>query len=152
MKYLVTIGVIFCLSACGSDNHITTDNNVAAKTAVEQRFGSDKKILELGNLLSDEADTSPNYYLWQAALELTEDLSYKLVDTNGGLLQTEKFNAGDDDKIALKIQITGNLIRSDNVKVTVISDKNLAYPENERAVKLNILKRAAQIRKKEQAS
>lgn len=139
------------LSACGmfsDESPEMSARSSGALSAPQQRYGAPNKVLDLGNLLSEENDKAPNYYLWRAALEVTERLKYDILDPESGLIQTEEFQL-DSDEVALKIRITGNKILSENVKVGLISSTFKTYPDNERDIKMNILKRAGALRKSE---
>jgi len=158
---LLIITIFLIISSCGL--YRPTD---ARKVPVndEERIEINQKEgrgFTLGNLGKNSGGTfqfSSSNEMWRAALEILDFLPLSDVDYGGGIIITEWYSSPQtqNESIKIMVQFLTNEIRADGIKVNVYEKKclaenncksNLIKSEISSQIKLEILKKAALIKK-----
>lgn len=101
-----------------------------------------------------------NKYLWQGALEVTSSYSLDIVDSQGGLIQTDwiEGSSKNNQRCKIKILITSNELVSTGVKSNLICEDFIEnnwinskndYLEDETKLTIKILENASQKKQEE---
>jgi hypothetical protein len=152
----------FMITSCGLYKHSdASDNPVNTKERAQKNLEEGKGV-RFGNLMGKGTggafDFASSNEMWRASIEILDFVSFINASYSGGLLITDWFNKGSDDKTELKITIRflSNEIRADGIevilheKVCESSNSNCTINKIETdlngEIKLAILRKAAKIK------
>jgi len=150
------------ITSCGLYKHSDArDNPVNTKERAQKNLEEGKGV-RFGNLMGKGQggafDFASSNEMWRASIEILDFVSFVNASYSGGLLITDWFNRGSDDKTEMKITIRflSNEIRADGIEVLLhekiceSSNTNCSISKIETdlnsEIKLAILKRAAKIK------
>ena len=160
-KVSIIIIIAFILSSCGL--YRPTD---VREVPVNERDRVKKNLKEgrglrldtLGQNRGGEFQFSSSNEMWRATLSILDFMPLSDVDYGGGIIITDWYSASDEENTSIKIivRFLSNEIRSDGINVNVYKkncsinancSSNLIQSEIASEIKLEILKKAALIKK-----
>ena len=165
-KYLVNILILstfICLSACGGGffkRSDVKDNPVNVQDRVRKNIEEGRGVrFGIGGKKGGVFDFASANELWRASVETLDFVPLVNASYSGGIIITDWFNGGGDNKRDLKITVRflSNEIRSDALKVIVHEricnnnnncTTNLIDSKISSEIQLAILKKAAFLEKK----
>ncbi len=152
--------LVFFLNSCGiyqpSDARKVSPNaNERVKQNIEE--GKGFRLSNLGKKGGDFLFASSNP-MWRASMEKLSFAPLSVVDYSGGIIITDWFSENTEDEIKIAIRFLSNEIRADGIDVIIHKKKcqslnNCITREVKNStnneIRLAILKRAAEIEKKD---
>ncbi len=152
--------LVFLLNSCGiyqpSDARKVSPNaNERIKQNIEQ--GKGFRLSTMGNRGGEFLFASSNP-MWRASMEKLSFAPLSVVDYSGGIIITDWFSENTEDEIKIAIRFLSNEIRADGINVIIHKKKcqslnNCITREVKNStnnqIRLAILKRAAEIEKKD---
>ena len=152
--------LIFLLNSCGiyqpSDARKVSPNaNERVKQNIEQ--GKGFRLSNMGNKSGEFLFASSNP-MWRASMEKLSFAPLSVVDYSGGIIITDWFSENTEDEIKIAVRFLSNEIRADGIDVIIHKKKCQSFSNcvtkeiknsTNNEIRLAILKRAAQIEKKD---
>ena len=152
--------LIFLLNSCGiyqpSDARKVSPNaNERVKQNIEQ--GKGFRLSNMGNKSGEFLFASSNP-MWRASMEKLSFAPLSVVDYSGGIIITDWFSENTEDEIKIAVRFLSNEIRADGIDVIIHKKKCQSFNNcvtkeiknsTNNEIRLAILKRAAQIEKKD---
>jgi len=154
--------VVFFLNSCGiyqpSDARKVSPNaNERVKQNIEQ--GKGFRLSTMGNRGGDFLFASSNP-MWRASMEKLSFAPLSVVDYSGGVIITDWFSENTEDEIKIAVRFLSNEIRADGIDIIIHKKKCQSFSNcvtkeiknsTNNEIRLAILKRAAEIQKKDMA-
>ena len=161
-KFILIFLLFFTLSGCGKDffkRSNVKDNPVNVEDRVRKNIEEGRGVrFGLGGKKGGVFDFASSNTLWRASVETLDFVPLVNASYSGGIIITDWFNGGGDNKRDLKITIRflSNEIRSDAIKVIVHEricaqnncNTSLIESKISNEIQVAILKKAAFMEKK----
>jgi hypothetical protein len=154
--------LVFLLNSCGiyqpSDARKVSPNaDERVKKNIEEGRGF--RLSTMGNSGGDFLFASSNP-MWRASMEKLSFAPLSVVDYSGGVIITDWFSENTEDEIKIAVRFLSNEIRADGIDIIIHKKKCQSFGNcvtkeiknsTNNEIRLAILKRAAEIEKKDKA-